>query len=289
MRKLLLFITINLLILSCTSTSKVQESNIDLEYYPSPNSKKNVAIIFLSGGEGGMPGYYYDFEAFTKAGYPCLALGYFKTKNTPRHPELIPLEYFYEAIKYFQSKPEVAGKKIVIYGTSLGGGFALKVASKYPEVRGVIASLPITLYLPAQNLSSNTLKSDTSFNGKPVPFLPFVPYDYSKLATQGVHELISLSMDNREAAEKALISAENINGPILLFSGEKDKVVPTTRMCTMLYNRLANNNFKFPYEHIIYKDADHRVTWDLKGETSIGNREARVDIDKRVFEFLDRL
>lgn len=276
-----------LLIISCTSTTKNQKPQIDVDYYPAGNSDKNVAIIFLGGGEGGMPSYY-DFHKYIQAGYSCLSVGYFRTKNTPYYPGLIPLEYFGKAIKYFKSQPEVSGKKIVIFGTSFGGGFALKVASKYPEVEGVIANVPITLYLPANNPTLNHFVSDTTFNGEPVPYLPFVDYDYSKIAIKGAHEIISLSLNQKEEAEKALIRAEDVNGPILLFSAGRDKEIPSTRMCNMLIKRLDNNNFQFPYEHIIFENADHDVSWDTSGQTGEGNRLARADIQSRVFEFLER-
>lgn len=288
-KKLLLFPALLLLIVSCISSAGNQQTRIDVEYYPAVDSDKDVAIMFLGGGEGGMPGYYYDFEKYNQAGYSCLAVGYFGTGNTPYYPELIPLEYFYEAIKYFKSFPEVSGKKIVIYGTSFGGGFALKIASKYPEIEGVIANVPITLYLPANNPTLDHFVSDTTFNGEPVPYLPFVDYDYRKIATEGAHEIISLSLNQKEEAEKALITAEEINGPILLFSAEKDKAIPSTRMCNMLINRLDEKNFQFTYEHIVYENADHDVSWDIHGETTEGNRLARFDIEKRVFEFLERL
>lgn len=287
-RKIVIYLLILIFIFSCTNTKNNCTEIVDVAYYPASDSPKDVAIIFLGGGEGGMPEYY-DYDKFNKAGYSCLAVGYFKTGNTPYYPELIPLEYFKNAIEYFKSLPGIGEKKIVIFGASFGGGFALKVASRYPEVEGVIANVPITLYLPANNPTLDSFVSDTSFKDEPIPFLPFVQYDYSKIAYKGVYELLSLSLDQKEAAENVLIRAENINGPILLFSAEKDRDIPSTRMCNMLMKRLDYNNFKFPYEHIVYENADHDLSWDIYGQTGDGNRLARADIERRVFDFLEKL
>ncbi|MBK6284106.1 MAG: acetylxylan esterase, partial [Draconibacterium sp.] len=56
--------------------------------------------------------------------------------------ELIPLEYFEEIIRKFESKPEVKNKKIVVWGGSKGGELALLLASKFIQIEGVIATVP---------------------------------------------------------------------------------------------------------------------------------------------------
>ena len=85
------------------STLKAQQDTIpDSKYYPPKGAGRNVAIMFLGGSDGGLPNYY-DIEGLTKLGYPCFIVGYFATKNTPERLEMIPLEYFEEALKTFKS------------------------------------------------------------------------------------------------------------------------------------------------------------------------------------------
>ena len=55
--------------------------------------------MIFGGSEGGIPAYY-DTRSLTAKGYPCFIVGYFKTENTPNYFEMIPLEYFEDAIKH---------------------------------------------------------------------------------------------------------------------------------------------------------------------------------------------
>ena len=59
-------------------------------------------------------------------------------ENVPNLVGQIPLEYLDDAISEFQSKPEVRGKKIVVYGASKGGELALLLGSKYKEIEFLI-------------------------------------------------------------------------------------------------------------------------------------------------------
>jgi len=64
-------------------------------------------------------------------------------------------------------------------------------------------------------------------------------------------------LKNRPAVEAAIIPAENINGPILLISGDNDAIWPSTIMAEMVVDRLERNNFPHPYQHLKYKGAGH--------------------------------
>jgi hypothetical protein len=56
--------------------------------------------------------------------------------------------------------------------------------------------------------------------------------------------------------EEALIPVEKIQAAVLLISGKKDKMWPSTMMCEQIMNRLASVNYSHPYQHIAY-DAGH--------------------------------
>ena len=72
-------------------TMGIAQDNIilDTKYYPPSGESGNVAIMFFGGSDGGFPNR--NVEPFTAKGYPCLMVGYFGTKNTPDHLEMIPL------------------------------------------------------------------------------------------------------------------------------------------------------------------------------------------------------
>ncbi len=269
-KRYILFITSILLLSGCVTP--------DTKYYPPKGEVKNVAIMIFGGSEGGIPAYY-PIRSLTAKGYPCFIVGYFKTKNTPDYLEMIPLEYFEDAIKTFRSKPEVGDKKIVVWGTSKGGELALLLASRYKEINGVISSSPLTVVF--QSIGPN-ITSSWSYKGKPLPFVPYVYTD----AENGYE----LALKQTEAVEKAAIKVENINGPILLLTGEEDPLCPASQMCKMIVQRLDKKGFPHWYRHFAYEDAGHTLTEKhIVGGTKAGNKKARIDSRQRVIDFLNRL
>ena len=262
-----------------------QEDRIlDTKYYPASGEPKNVAIMLLGGSEGGMPTY--STESFTSRGYPCLMIAYFGTENTPDHLEMIPLEYFEDVIKMYKSKPEIRNKKIVVIGGSKGAELALLLASRYKQIEGVISKKPSSVVF--QGIGGPS--SSWSYKGEPVPFVPYAPYDYSKIVNNQYVEVYKLSLKQTKAVEKAAIKVENINGPILLISGKEDKMWPSTQMGDMVIKRLEEKKFPHWYRHFAYENAGHSLHENfLMGGTKDGNKKARIDSEQRIINFLNRL
>jgi dienelactone hydrolase len=277
------------MLLFCYFTIGIAQDDIilDAEYYPPSGESKNVAIMFLGGSEGGLPNFPYD--KYTANGYPCFKVGYFGTKNTPDHLEMIPLEYFEEAIQRFKSYPEVGGKKIVVFGGSKGGELALLLASRYKQIEGVIARVPSSVVF--QGIGGPLKTSSWSYKGQPVPFVPYYqPFDYSKVVNNQWIELYELSITQTEAVEKATIKVENINGPLLLLTGKEDAMWPSSQMGEMIIKRLKENNFPHWYKHVAYENAGHSLNEKgVVGGTEEGNKKARIDSEQRIFAFLRRL
>jgi hypothetical protein len=258
----------------------------DSKYYPPKGESKNVAIMLLGGSEGGLPNYY-DIDRFTKLGYPCFIVGYFGTKNTPDRLEMIPLEYFENAIATFKSQPDVHGKKIVVWGGSKGGELALLLASKFKQIEGVIAAVPSCVVF--QGLGGR-FQSSWSYNSESIPFVPFAPYDFSKIVNSQYVEVYRLSLEQAEAVSKAAIKVENINGPILLLAGKADTMWPSDQMCKMIIKRLDENKFTHWYKLFSYENAGHTLNEGyMMGGTSEGNKNAKIDSKQRVLDFLDQL
>ena len=260
---------------------------LDVEYYPPSVESGNVAIMLLGGSEGGMSNH--STELFTAKGYPCLKVAYFRTKHTPDRLEMIPLEYFEKAIGMFQSQPEVKGKKIIIIGGSKGGELALLLASRYPQIEGVVVRVPSSVVF--QGIGGPVKTSSWSYQGRPLPFVPYYkPFDYSKVVNNQWRELYKLSITQTEAVEKAVIKVERINGPVLLFSGKEDKMWPSSQMGDMIVKRLKAHHFPHWYKHCAYENAGHNFNEKSKmGGTPEGNKKAGIDSELRMFSFLSRL
>ena len=283
-KRFMQFIACMFLIAYNTIGMAQEDRILDTKYYPVSGEPKNVAIMLLGGSEGGMPTY--STESYTSRGYPCLLIAYFGTDNTPDHLEMIPLEYFEDVIKMYKSKPEIGNKKIVVFGGSKGGELALLLASRYKQIEGVIAKVPSSVVF--QGIGGPS--SSWSYKGEPVPFVPYAPYDYSKIVNNQYVEVYKLSLKQTKAVEKAAIKVENINGPILLISGKEDKMWPSTQMGDMVIKRLEEKKFPHWYRHLAYENAGHSLNENfLMGGTKDGNKKARVDSEQRIFNFLDRL
>ncbi len=54
------------------------------------------------------------------------------------------------------------------------------------------------------------------------------------------------------------IPVENMSAAVLLLSGEKDKIWPSTEMSKRIIQRLEDNQYGFPFQHISY-DAGHNI------------------------------
>jgi hypothetical protein len=286
-RKSNLFLVASLLLVYFTHGAAHDEFILDTKYFPPSGESRNVLIVFLGGSEGGMPTS--NVEPFTSKGYPCFMVGYFGTEHTPDSLEMIPLEYFEEVFKILKTQQEFANKKIVVFGGSKGGELALLLASRYQQIEGVIARVPSSVVF--QGIGGPFKTSSWSYQGRPVPFVPYYqPFDYSKVVNNQWIDLYKLSLTQTREVEKASIQVEYVNGPILILTGNEDKMWPSSQMGEMIVERLKKKNFPHWYEHVVYEDAGHSLNENgLMSGTEDGNRKARIDSEKRIFDFLRRL
>lgn len=119
-----------------------------------------------------------------------------------------------------------------------------------------------------------------------------MPYDYSKgFNPQDLRSLYAQSLTQEDKVREATIPVENINGPVLLFSGKDDRLWPATQMGDAVVARLAEKQFPFAFEHVAYEDGGHvfhpKVTF--LGGSEKGNSKAQVDFDKRPMAFLQSM
>lgn len=286
---------IALLIFSCFfCEAQEKEVIIDQVYNPAQGNAKNVAVVYVGGSEGGLPNFHFESKELPKLGYPTLGVGYFGTTNTPERLELIPIEYIIQAITSFVNKPEIKGKKVVISGISKGAELALLIAANLNNIDGVIAMAPSSVvWQGIYGFDENGDPiSSWSLNGKGIEFIPYAPYDYSKLSNGHSLEFYTKSLNQEQFIQKALIKVENISGPIYLFSGEEDRQWPAKRMGEMIINRLQEKGFNYEYKHFSYPDVNHSFSakrTESQGGTKEANQAALKDFEKKVLESLEKL
>ncbi len=260
------------------------------DFYYTEGSPKKLGILFLGGSEGGksvlgVP------KFLATQGFPVLCLAYFKAEGLPDTLEMIPLGYFDKAVAWMENNEKIRPDGIVVVGGSKGAELALLLASKHPEIVGVVAIAPSSVVwqgLPKRFWPTPPARSSWSLLGNPVPF---VPYKYSlvfnPLDSLAVYKLYQRSLAQKDAVDKATIEVEKIHGPVLLLSGHDDQMWPSEEMGDAICARLKEKGFNYKYEHLKYKDAGHTLSeYSILGGTAEGNKQARIESRSKMLEFL---
>ena len=68
------------------------------------DGRKDKVLIVMSGSDGGMALSRQEAEFYHKHEIPALALGLFKTKETPKELSHVPVEYVEKAILWLQTQ-----------------------------------------------------------------------------------------------------------------------------------------------------------------------------------------
>ncbi len=288
---------------------QINTNGIQANYFTKANVKNETTIILLGGGQWG------DFWAqeFAKKGYVGLSLPYIGVEGLPKLPEAIDLGYFENAIKWLKEQPEVNPNKIVVMGASKNAELALVLASTLPEhISGVIAYAPSSVSWSNTVLpyNSDELKSSWVYKGEDIPYVPMEKFSGNDTNSIETLDYWNNGLAKIEAVEKASIKVEDINGPILLFSGKDDKVWPSTLMADKIEARLGENNFKHGFQSIKYDNSGHLIsshpdinsdyrkgTMRIKGKdyefdyggTKEGDAKAKAEAKIKLMAFIEAL
>ena len=259
--------------------------NFDGEFYPPQGLPKGLGVLVLGGSDGGVPSRRAGYLA--ENGFPALALAYFKTKRTPGYLDMIPLEYFDQPIEWLKKNKNVQGGNIVVIGESKGAELALLLASRKPEISGVVVFVPSAVLFQGIPKDYWPPRSSWSHRGEPIPF---VPYDVKGLADPNdVLSIYRNSLKQQDAVSRSLIPVDKIKGPVLLFSARDDRMWPSFEMSERIMRTLKEQAFSYAYKHIPYEDAGHTLTeYFMMGGTEEGNRKARIDSAQKMLSFLNR-
>jgi dienelactone hydrolase len=88
-------------------------------------------------------------EEFAKAGIAALAFTYRHFGDSGGQPRQLlsikrQLADWDAAIAHVKARPDVDGSRVAVWGSSFGGGHAITVASRHPELRAAVAQCPFT-------------------------------------------------------------------------------------------------------------------------------------------------
>ncbi|WP_315822561.1 acyl-CoA thioester hydrolase/BAAT C-terminal domain-containing protein [Paraflavitalea speifideaquila] len=245
--------------------------NTDAILYTGPGNNQPL-IVALGGSEGGnawASNYWKQTrDQFIEKGYAFLAIGYFNTKHSPKILDKIAIEDVYNVIVSAKTNAKIKGKKIAVVGGSRGADLALLLGSYYKDITCVIGMSGSHAVFPGHTDHFTT--SCWTFEGKELPFIPVNEAAVPFLMKRDLRGTFEAMLKDTVAEQKSLIRVENINGPVLLMSGTKDDICPSTPMSEKVIARLKAHQFKSYTEHIAYEG---------------GHAEPTKHFDK-VFDFL---
>jgi len=245
-------------------SKEIQDKGFIGDLYHSGIEKKHPTIIVLGGSEGGTAWNNQDGNKYihklVASGYGVLNLAYFKVEGLPESLVSIPLEYFEKVMHWLDQNKYVIPNQYAIIGTSKGAELALLLASRYPQIKTVVAVSPSSVVF--QGIQSNSeAKSSWSYNNHDLAFVGYGGLSFSMIkaiATGQYIHVYTKALKNIESVNNATIKVEQIRGPILLLSGKDDTLWPATRMSEQIMARLSKYNFPFAYEHVAY-DMGHNL------------------------------
>lgn len=234
---------------------EIRNDDLVANYYPVQDASSHHAVLVLGGSEGGIP----DKLAapIVQAGYPVLALAYFGEKNLPEELENIPLEYFDTAIDWLLQQESINKNQLIVTGWSKGAELALLLASRDERISQVVAIAPSSVvWAGILKDWTKTPGSSWTENGKALTHIPFRPSG----KVNGLLDLYSQSLENRNDNAKANIAVEQIKGTAVLMTGSKDEIWPSEKMAKVVCQRM-NDNIEKSCTHINYKDLDHLLNY----------------------------
>lgn len=116
-----------------------------------PQGQHKAPVIVMAHGLGGVRTMRLDAyaERFQKAGYACLVFDYRHFGDSEGQPrQLLDIQKqqrdWVAAIAYARSRPEVDGKRVVVWGSSFSGGHALYLGATQPNLAAILAQCPFT-------------------------------------------------------------------------------------------------------------------------------------------------
>ena len=244
-----------------TEPTVITGVGFDADHFASETNGR-YGVIVLTGSGGGKAND--TARLIAEMGYDVLSLAYFDRTGSalvPETLEMIPLECFDAPKKLLMGRSNTRDDGVVIYGLSKGAELALVLASHDSDYKAVIALAPSHVVWQGNPKDFSDLMSSPSswrWKGQPLPFVPYVSNEEKE--SMGFTNRHAASLTNKVAVERALISVENIDAPILLLSGGMDAMWPASKMGTEICSAANSSHADIPCTLLIYEEGDHLLS-----------------------------
>jgi dienelactone hydrolase len=253
---------------SGVARAPVRDDGLVGTFFAPASPPPSPGVLVVGGSDGGLA----EGTAALLAsyGFAVLALAYFRAEHLPAELIEIPLEYFETALHWLGRRRGVARDRLGVVGRSRGGELALLLGATFPAVTAVVGYVPsgvVHAGLAASPAEAAAPRSAWTHHGKPLPFLP-PPLDARTAGDppamarplETPFELTPLFLKRLEdpaAVEAAVIPVERIRGPVLLVSGDDDRLWPSPRLAEIAVARLTAHGRAAT--HLCYPGAGHMI------------------------------
>lgn len=281
-------------------------------YRPQGDTPRPVVVV-LHGADGGTGASERFGPKLASLGYAVVGLPYYSPDWGDYAPpkviaELpgsfidIRIDQIAELRDWLETRPEVDADRIALFGGSKGAEFALIAASKYPWIKSVVALAPSDLVWEGWGLemveAEGTLSS-FSFEGRPLPFMPYVGFVEGLLAGPGA-DLLKIHEDGRaahpELEAEARIRIEDFPGPVMLVAGDADREWRSGQMARNL--AVVRQTAGLDTSLLVYPDAGHDISGDgwaptiggteRGGGSAEANARGQAHAWPQIIDFLER-
>ncbi|MDR3594061.1 acyl-CoA thioesterase/bile acid-CoA:amino acid N-acyltransferase family protein [Clostridium sp.] len=226
----------------------------------------NKIILMLGGSDGNMSAITLMAAPLASKGVNVLMVPYFASEGLPEKLEKVPLEYFEKIFKWIENNEIISSKEIFLHGTSKGGELALLLASRYKQIKKVVAVEPHAYCFQALNgMNCGKNVSSWSHKGESIPFIGidnniFIE-DQKKAIENGIPfgfaSTYKKSIERVTNKEEARIKVENSEADILMFAGKEDNIWNSYDGCLVILDNLKKSDYKHKVELLTYDRMGH--------------------------------
>lgn len=244
-------------------TMRVRERGLSGVLYQPASTAPKPAVIVLGGSSGALAWSSQVAPLLARRGFAALALAYFGVDDLPAQLVDIPLEYFVTAFEWLVAQPGIRPDALGVVGISRGAELALTLGSRFPQVRSVVAYCPSSVVWNGLYGDRPADRPAWTTNGGSIPFFSLMT---PALAAVRERALRASPIPLAPLFDAALagplppdvfIPVERTNGPILLVSGEDDRMWPASRMGRQIEDRLEAHKHPFESRHLHFANAGH--------------------------------
>jgi len=244
-------------------TMRVRERGLSGVFFQPASIDPKPAVVVLSGSSGALAWSSQVAALLARRGFAALALAYFDFDELPPQLVEIPLEYFAGAFEWLSAQPGVRSDALGIAGISRGAELALTLGSRLPYLRSVVAYSPSSVVWSGLYGDRPAALPAWTTNGASMPFFSLMTPALAAVRDRVFREspisltpLFDAALDGPLPAD-VFIPVEETNGPILLVSGDEDRMWPASRMGRQIMDRLTAHKHPFTSRHVRYQDAGH--------------------------------